>query len=123
MALSKWYADFLLPGSNASVVTPVGEFSSDFPLLNEEDASKLSFYTSCDSNDAFTNPQVGKEKNVILGGAVVLGNSSRRYMDLFAGVAGKELSSSSSSSWSSSSSTSCSSLSCSSCSSSSSGSS
>ena len=109
MALSKWYADVLLPGSNAATVTPVGDFSEEFPLLGGDDISRLSFYSTCDSQDAFANPKVGLTKNVIFGGAVVLNNSSRRYMDLFGAVPGLQLSSSSSSSSCSCSSSSCSS--------------
>lgn len=118
MALSKWYADVILPGSNASVITPVGDFSSEFPLVGKNDMSGLSFYSTCDSKDSFVNPKVGSTKNVVLGGAVVLDSSTRRYVDLFGAVPGLQLSSSSSSCSCSSSSCSSSSSSCSSCSSS-----
>ena len=117
MALSNWYADFLLPGRNATTVNSVQDYSSVFPLTDENIIDRLSFYSSCDDEDSFSNPEIGKNKNIILGGSVLLTTTIRSKNDIFVGVKGQE-ESSSSSSCSSSSSSSFSSSSKSSCSSS-----
>jgi len=117
MSLSSWYANIVLPGSNASTVTLGEGYSTEFDWQNEEITEKVSYYLSLDIKNSTDNPLEGREKNIIVSGVKNFVASNRKYDNLFNATKISELQSSSSCSCSSSSSSlssSCSSCSCSS---------
>ncbi len=114
MSLSSWYANIILPGSNASEVTLGDGFSTEFDWENEQTVDKISYCLSLDAKNSTDNPLEGKEKRVIMSGVKNFVTSNRKYDNLFNAV--RIFESNSSSSCSSSSSSSSFSSSCSSCS-------
>lgn len=114
MSLSSWYANIVLPGSNASEVTLGEGFSTEFDWENEQTVDKISYCLSLDVKNSTDNPLEGREKRVVMSGVKNFVTSNRKYDSLFNAV--RVFESNSSSSCSSSSSSSSLSSSCSSCS-------
>ena len=94
---SDWRVDVSLPGRDASQLYLNKSFGTEFGLTDNKTTDHLSFYSTCDELDAFSNPLVGKTTSVVLSGAQVFGNVDRRVDYLFQGIAGDRLSSSSTS--------------------------
>lgn len=86
MALSKWYADIVLPGKRASAFSRCAEFSTDFNLDNEEITDKISYYLNCDSVDSVDNPKFGKTKKLIVSGYKNLVEAEVSKFDLIVNV-------------------------------------
>ena len=103
MSLSSWYANIVLPGSNAFEVTLGEGFSTKFDWENKETTDKISYCLSLDVNNSTDNPLEGRDKNVIMSGVKNFVISNRKYDNLFNAVRVFESKSSSSSSSSSSS--------------------